>query len=101
MSRSFKKTNVCTDTNDKFFKNYSNRIIRNKNINFEIKNGKFYKKLLCSYNICDYKFYKTLKEELKDTYEYFLDNKNTKNITKSFYNKQFSYMNWYRYNKMK
>jgi len=55
MSRSYKKTPGICDRNP-FMKNYSNRIIRRKPISYEIANGGAYRKIMCSYDICDYKF---------------------------------------------
>ena len=36
-----------------WFKNYANRVVRHAK---EVPDGKAYKKLYCSYNICDYKW---------------------------------------------
>lgn len=53
MSRSFKKTRGYKDRNP-FMKNYANRRIRRKSVNYDIANGKAYRKESCSYNICDF-----------------------------------------------
>lgn len=53
MARSKKKPWYC-DSN-KGMKRFANKTIRQSKKS--IPNGKGYKKLFCSYNICDYKFY--------------------------------------------
>jgi len=57
MSRSFKKPWV-TDGGPRrvFFKNYANRVIRRKSVDFEIADGNSYRKHFDQYSICDYKF---------------------------------------------
>jgi hypothetical protein len=52
MSRSRKKVCIFKLKNDKYFKRLANKRTRNT----DIQNGKSYKKLLCSYDICDYKY---------------------------------------------
>ena len=53
MSRSYKKPWIC-DRNP-YSKNQANRKVRR--YKRKIKDGKSYRKLYNSYNICDYKFY--------------------------------------------
>lgn len=57
MSRSFKAPWI-TDNGSRrvFFKNYANRTIRRKSIEFEIADGCSFKKHFDQYSICDYKF---------------------------------------------
>lgn len=57
MSRSYKKP-WMTDNGSRrlFFKNYANRVIRRKSIDFEIADGNAYRKHFDQYSICDYKF---------------------------------------------
>ena len=55
MSRSRKKVYAFTDRNP-YFKNQANRKVRNFPLNRELADGASYKRLYCSYNICDYKF---------------------------------------------
>ena len=55
MSRSFKKTPGWTDR-DPWMKNYANRRIRRKPVEFEIADGGSYRKLTCPWDICDWKF---------------------------------------------
>ena len=52
MSRSYKKSPYGGDSKDKFYKNYSNRVIRRDKYNKY--NGNSYKRKTCSWNICDY-----------------------------------------------
>lgn len=60
MSRSFKKVGHCKcERSCKKGKKYANRRLRRKGINFEIPNGKAYKKLNESWDICDYKSIET------------------------------------------
>jgi len=55
MSRSFKKTAGWADSSP-WFKNYANRVVRRQKLDPSIVNGKGYKKMYNSYDICDYKF---------------------------------------------
>ena len=60
MSRSFKKIGHCKcEHSCKKGKQFANRRLRRKGINFEIPNGKAYKKLNESWDICDYKCVET------------------------------------------
>ena len=55
MSRSRKKTPYSGDRKDRGYKRYANKKVRQKLKNSEeIYNYKEYKKLFCSYDICDY-----------------------------------------------
>jgi hypothetical protein len=53
MSRSYRKTPILKDPNNKWAKRKSNKRVRNNSD--EIVNGNHYKKLFCSYDICDFK----------------------------------------------
>ena len=57
MSRSYKKSPVIKDPNDKFFKRWANKKVRQLKIDDEPlpKKGKAYKKLFESWIISDYK----------------------------------------------
>jgi hypothetical protein len=44
-----------------FFKNYANRVVRKSK---NVPNGKAYKRFFYSYDICDYKWYADIKDEL-------------------------------------
>ena len=60
MSRSYKKIGQCKcEHSCKKGKQFANRRLRRKDINFEIPNGKAYKKLNESWDICDYKCIET------------------------------------------
>ena len=55
MSRSYKKVGHCKcEHSCKKGKQYANRRLRRKGVNYEIPNGKAYKKLNESWDICDY-----------------------------------------------
>ncbi len=54
MSHSYKHTPRAGDTKDKFFKKYANHKVRRLPINEHPLNHKAYKKVECSWNICDY-----------------------------------------------
>ena len=55
MSRSYKKVGHCKCKRScKKGKQYANRRLRRKGVNYEIPNGKAYKKLNESWDICDY-----------------------------------------------
>jgi len=43
-----------------FFKNYANRVVRKTR---DVPSGKAYKKVFCSYDICDFKWYADIKDE--------------------------------------
>lgn len=62
MSRSYKKSPVSTLAKDSFMKNYANRRIRRMAVDEEIKEGSSYKKISCSYDICDFVNYMTQNE---------------------------------------
>ena len=55
MSRSFKRIGHCKNEKScKKGKQFANRRLRRKGIDYEIPNGKAYKKLNESWDICDY-----------------------------------------------
>ena len=55
MSRSFKRIGHCkSEKSCKKGKQFANRRLRRKGIDYEIPNGKAYKKLNESWDICDY-----------------------------------------------
>ena len=63
MSRSYKKIGHCKyERSCKKGKQFANRRLRRKGINFEIPNGNAYKKLNESWDICDYKCIETWKQ---------------------------------------
>lgn len=63
MSRSYKKVGYCKcERFCKKGKQFANRRLRRKGINYEIPNGKSYKKLNESWDICDYRSSMTWKE---------------------------------------
>ena len=53
MSRSYKRNPVISYAKNPMGKKEANKKVRNSK---EISDGKWYKKLYCSYNICDCKF---------------------------------------------
>ena len=60
MSRSYKKSPVCTDHTSprtRWAKRQAAKAVRR--YDEIIENGKFYRKIFCSWNICDYRFYQT------------------------------------------
>ncbi len=63
MSRSYRKPYVKDGYGSKgkrFMKNYANRVVRHSK---DVPNGRAYKKLFCSYDICDYYFYVEVKRK--------------------------------------
>jgi len=54
MSRSRKKTAIWKQRNDKDFKRYANKRVRNAE---EVDDGRKYKRLLESYDICDFRWF--------------------------------------------
>lgn len=64
MSRSYKHTPRSGDKKDKFYKNYSNRKLRRIPIEEEsYPKHNNYKKIICSWEICDYESVGTTFEE--------------------------------------
>jgi len=61
MSRSYKKTPCYSSKTDKFFKSYANKKLKN----IDLKNGSMYKKIFCSYNICDWKCIHSEQDDLR------------------------------------
>ncbi|OAS13353.1 hypothetical protein [Paenibacillus oryzisoli] len=60
MSRSYKKSPVCTDHTSpgtRWAKRQAAKAVRRHAGNVE--NGRSYRKLFCSWNICDYRFYQS------------------------------------------
>ena len=56
MSRSYKRYPGYSDSNP-FMKNYANRRIRRLPVDVDIADGCSYRKLNCSYDICDWRFF--------------------------------------------
>ncbi len=57
MSRSFKEPWITDNgTRRRFFKNYANRTLRRKSVDFDIADGCSYKKHFDQYSISDFKF---------------------------------------------
>ena len=55
MARTVRNTKVVKFVNDKFYKNYSNKVIRN--YKGAIADGSSFKKIISSYDICDLRTY--------------------------------------------
>ncbi len=53
MSRSYKHTILCKDKNGRYSKSLSSRAVRRTD---KIADGGAYKKLFCSWEICDYRY---------------------------------------------
>lgn len=103
MSRSFKKTPYTSnEKNSKYAKRSANKKVR-KYIKHNMPKGKRYKRICCSWDICEYKCYedfeqKKIKQE-KENIEVLRGYKPDifyENISSRYF-----YMNWYRYHKMK
>ena len=56
MSRSYKRTPVCKDRVDRFFKHYANRVVRRKS---ELYQFGSYRRLYERWIFCDYRFHHT------------------------------------------
>ncbi len=89
MSRSYKKIPCCKDHN-KGMKKCANRYVRRNYL--IVTSGKAYKKLFCSYDICDYKFLESF-----SSYKKWMD----KNNPGRRYSDKQLYRMWYKYYKMK
>ena len=66
MSRSYRKSPVIKDKNNKYIKKLANSKIRKIKINEKLQNGKNYKKIMCSWDICDYWIWRSKREVIKD-----------------------------------
>ncbi len=88
MSRSYKKVACCKDYN-RGMKKSANRYIR-RNYLF-VPSGMAYKKLFCSWNICDYKFLKSF-SIYKNEFQ---------NYSRKKYSDKELYRMWYKNYKMK
>lgn len=88
MSRSYKKVPCCKDYN-RGMKQRANRHLRRNYL--DIPSGRAYKKLFCSYDICDYRFLETFSSYKKWILKY----------SHKRYSKEELYRNWYKYYKMK
>ena len=67
MSRSYKKSPVCNDhstPNTSWDKRQANKAVRR--YMGVIPNGNCYRKLYCSWNICDYRFYEPLQKAIHE-----------------------------------
>jgi hypothetical protein len=65
MSRSYKKSPVCTDQQSlgtRWVKRQAAKAVRR--CDGTIANGKSYRKLFCSWDICDYRFYQTKEQAI-------------------------------------
>ncbi len=89
MSRSYKRVPCCKDHN-KGMKECANRYVRRNHL--IVPSGKAYKKLFCSYDICDYKFLKSFSSYRKWMFK--------NNRGKRYSDKQL-YRMWYKDYKMK
>ena len=65
MSRSYKKSPVCKDPNNKYMKRFANKTVRHS---MSVPDGKAYRKFFQSYNISDYSFRCSLLEQKKYGY---------------------------------
>ncbi|WP_214630813.1 hypothetical protein [Paenibacillus agaridevorans] len=67
MSRSVKKSPVATDQKSpgsRWIKRQANKAVRRYRSG--VANGKWYRKLFCPWNICDYRFYKTKQQAIHE-----------------------------------
>ena len=67
MSRSYKHTPRAGDIKDKFYKKYANRKVRRLPLDELPLRNKSYKKVTCSWNICDYETIATSFEQYWDS----------------------------------
>lgn len=67
MSRSVKRSPVYTDHDTpgtRWCKRQASKAVRR--YTDEVRNGKWYRKLFCSWNICDYRFFKTRQQSIHE-----------------------------------
>lgn len=90
MSRSYKKTPISKDhTNG--MKKFANKKVRK--YKGEIEDGNSYKKIFCSYDICDWSFRETYSDYLKDKESY--KKRYLNGETKNNYGEDLDYKTWY------
>lgn len=88
MSRSYKHVPCCKDYNREM-KKCANRYVRRNYL--VVPSGMAYKKLFCSWNICDYKFLESFSSYKKKFYKY----------SRKKYSDKELYRMWYKDYKMK
>lgn len=64
MSRSYKRAPVCKDQATRFAKRLASKAVRR--YKDALPNGKHYRKVFCSWNICDFRFYEPLQKAIRD-----------------------------------
>jgi len=67
MSKSVKKSPAWTDhttPGTRWSKRRASKAVRR--FTSDVQNGKWYRKLFCSWNICDYRFYKTKQQAIQE-----------------------------------
>lgn len=69
MSNSFKQSPVFKDSGTQWMKRQASKAVRR--YAGETANGRFYRKLFCSWNICDYRFYRTKMQALSEMKSWF------------------------------
>lgn len=99
MSRSYKKASYCGDKKGKDKKRVANHAVRNylKDINKTLSKGGF-KKVFCSYDICDYWWLQSWEEYWEDCLRGY---KEHPEWYKQPPNKKEEYRSWYKSYKMK
>ena len=88
MSRSYKHVPCCKD-HTRGMKKCANRYVRRNYL--VVPSGMAYKKLFCSWNICDYRFLKSFSSFKKEDSKY----------NRAKYSDKELYRMWYKYYKMK
>lgn len=96
MSRSYKKTPRAGDTKDKFYKRYANKLIRKNK--YELYQHKNFKRVFCSWNICDYQSIMSFEEFYEDMIEQWF---RWRYNYEPFPDKKEAYQRWRRWYKMK
>jgi len=94
MSRSYKKI-PCLKDHNKGMKKYANRYVRRNYL--VVPSGSAYKKLFCSYDICDFKFFETFDSYKKSRKKWMSE----KTYSGRMYSDKELYRRWYTEYKMK
>ena len=98
MSKSYKKEPVVKDYN-KNAKKHANRKVRRIFKNCDYPNGNAYRKLCCSWDICDWWFRETYREYEVQARRYKYDYIN--GVTKYDFSIDMTYWKWYKIYKRK
>ncbi|MCM1166524.1 MAG: hypothetical protein NC299_07070 [Lachnospiraceae bacterium] len=98
MSRSYKRTSVVKDSGSKFSKRMASKSVRRAS---DIPKGCGYRKLFCSWNICDWRFFETFYSTKEFRRRWFDKSDEEFDAWRRFRNWKEAYRYWLRGHRMK